>query len=194
MKNVLVVDDTKNIRIMLKTCLEIMGFSVHDTSSGKEAFELVKEEAFDAAFIDIKMPEMSGTELLKKIRNMGLDFPIVIMTAFPTVKNAIDCTKLGAVAYLQKPFSKDKIINLIQNLDIMDSIADEKDISLRSIGRMIEREEYEEAEKQLKKIIGMNPQNGDAYYCLSRISRHNEDLEEEAKLLRVAEIFGYTQQ
>lgn len=94
MKNALVVDDTKNIRKLLKTCLQLKGFNVYEASSGAEALQVVMSESLDIAFIDIKMTEMSGTEVLKKIRAMGLSFPVVIMTAFPTIKMQLTAQSL----------------------------------------------------------------------------------------------------
>lgn len=117
MKTVLIVDDTKNIRTLLTTCLEINGYNTLTAKNGEEALEFFKAKTIDLVFLDIKMPELSGTEVLRRIRNMGITIPVVIMTAFATVKNAVECTKLGAVAYLQKPFTADKVSSLLTELE-----------------------------------------------------------------------------
>lgn len=117
MKTVLIVDDTKNIRTLLTTCLEINGYNTLTAKNGEEALEFLKIKSIDLVFLDIKMPELSGTEVLRRIRNMGITIPVVIMTAFATVKNAVECTKLGAVAYLQKPFTADKVSSLLTELE-----------------------------------------------------------------------------
>lgn len=109
MKTALVVDDTKNIRLLLSKSLESDGFIVHSANNANEALTLVKEFDFDIAFIDIKMPIVSGTALLQILRDEGYDFPVVIMTAFGTIKNAVTTTQLGAKAYLQKPFTSNTI-------------------------------------------------------------------------------------
>ncbi len=116
MKTALIVDDTKNIRILLSHCLKDLGFTVHSASNGSEALELISTINFDIAFIDIKMPAMSGTALMEQIRNDGYEFNIVIMTAFPTIKNAVTTTKLGARAYLQKPFTSNTIHKLLDEI------------------------------------------------------------------------------
>jgi len=116
MKKVLVVDDTKNIRVLLTTCLEMEGFEVLSVDNGEKALEIFKNEKIDLAFLDIKMHGISGTEVLRTIREWGIGTPIIIMTAFATIKNAVECTKLGAVEYLQKPFTAQKIKNLIQTI------------------------------------------------------------------------------
>lgn len=121
MKKVLVADDTKNIRLLLKTCLEIEGYDVTLASDGNQALELIKGNSFDLAFIDIKMPEITGTEVLRRIREYGNTMPVIIMTAYGTIKNAIECTRLGAVSYLQKPFTADKVKTVLAELIKNDS-------------------------------------------------------------------------
>ena len=115
-KKVLVVDDTKNIRTLLTTCLEIEGYQVLTANDGKQALEMLAGERFALVFLDIKLPEFSGTEVLRKMREHGDHTPVIIMTAFATVKNAVECTKLGAVAYLQKPFTADKVRHVLQEI------------------------------------------------------------------------------
>ena len=95
MKRVLVIDDTKNIRILLSTCLELRGYEVITADNGLEALNIINNtnEAIDLIFLDIRMPGISGTEVLKNIKEARMSCPVVIMTAFATVKNAIECTK-----------------------------------------------------------------------------------------------------
>ncbi|MDZ5010670.1 response regulator, partial [Clostridium perfringens] len=91
MKRVLVIDDTKNIRILLSTCLELRGYEVITADNGIEALNIINNvnENIDLIFLDIRMPGISGTEVLKNIK---FNCHVVIMTAFATVKNAIECT------------------------------------------------------------------------------------------------------
>lgn len=116
MKKVLVVDDTKNIRALLTTCLEMEGYEVLAADNGEKALEIFKTEKLDLAFIDIKMHGISGTEVLRSVRQQGIGTPVIIMTAFATIKNAVECTRLGAVEYLQKPFTATKIKNILRTL------------------------------------------------------------------------------
>lgn len=116
MRTALIVDDTKNIRFLLSQCLKSENFQVFTATNAVEALELVKETNFDIAFIDIKMPNISGTALLEQIINEGYGFPVVIMTAFGTIKNAVTTTKLGAKAYLQKPFTSNTIRKVLTDI------------------------------------------------------------------------------
>lgn len=109
MKKVLVVDDAKNIRMLLTKCLELEGYQVKTATNGKDALALFSSERFDLAFLDIKLPELSGTEVLRRIRAQGNDTPVIVITAYPTVKNAVECTKLQSITYLQKPFTADRL-------------------------------------------------------------------------------------
>ena len=109
MIHVIVVDDTKNIRLLLTQCLEFEGYTVTTAGNGTEALEILSRQSFDLIFLDVRMPELSGTEVLRQMRKMGIHSPVVMITAFGTVKNAVECTQLGAVAYLQKPFTENKV-------------------------------------------------------------------------------------
>jgi len=116
MERVLVVDDTKNIRTLLSKCLELEGYQVETAADGKEAIGKIMAETYDLIFLDIKMPQFSGTEVLKKIRENGINTPVIIITAYATIKNAVECTKMGAVAYLQKPFTAEKVKKTLEEM------------------------------------------------------------------------------
>lgn len=116
MEKVLVVDDTKNIRMLLSKCLELEGYHVETAVDGKDAIAKILTEHFDLIFLDIKMPQFSGTEVLKRIRDAGVNTPVIIITAYATIKNAVECTKLGAVAYLQKPFTAEKVKKTLKEI------------------------------------------------------------------------------
>jgi Response regulator containing CheY-like receiver, AAA-type ATPase, and DNA-binding domains len=116
MAGVLVIDDTKNIRILLTQCLKFEGYDVMTAGGGAEALRLLAGNAFDLIFLDVRMPELSGTEVLRQMRQMGVNTPVVMITAFGTVKNAVECTQLGAVAYLQKPFTENKVKQVLEEV------------------------------------------------------------------------------
>lgn len=191
MKRVLIVDDTKNIRTLLTTCLELYGYETIAAKNGEEALELFQTEKIDLAFIDIKMPEMSGTEVLRRIRAMNIDVPIVIMTAFATVKNAIECTRLGVVAYLQKPFSGDKVKNLLADIDLSENR--EIDCIKRYINSaeiLIEESQLEEALNLLKKALAIDIERGDIYYLIGKVYELKGDLKEASTFYNMSKQFN----
>lgn len=179
MKRVLVVDDTKNIRNLLKTCLEIEGYDVTAAIDGKQALDFVFQQSFELIFLDIKLPEVSGTEVLRRIRAEGINIPVVIMTAFATVKNAVDCTRLGAVAYLQKPFTADKVRALLDEL-ISQSGNNTNNINVAiNLGsKLINDGQYIEAYENLKQALAKDPSDFRIYELMGEAMKAlNRDIE-----------------
>ena len=190
MKTVLVVDDTKNIRNLLKTCLEIEGYEVVTAVDGKQALDIVFQRKFDLIFLDIKLPELSGTEVLRRIRGEGILIPVIIMTAFATVKNAVECTKLGAVAYLQKPFTADKVRALLEENVLGHELQSEDPAQMIKLcAELIRLEEYEEAYEKLKLTLSQNPGDFRIYELLSAAMKGMGRAEEADKYNKAAVIF-----
>jgi len=102
---VLVADDEESILENLKDWLEDDGHEVVTVRSGDEAFEALAGQDFDIAFLDIRMPGASGLEVLERVRTLGSDTAIVIMTAESTFDNTLEAMKRGALDYLRKPFA-----------------------------------------------------------------------------------------
>jgi two-component system, OmpR family, response regulator len=179
MKQILIVDDTKNIRTLLTTCLELYGYKPMIATNGHEALEIFRTENIDMAFIDIKMPELSGTEVLRQIRLMNITIPIVIMTAFATVKNAVECTRLGAVAYLQKPFTADKVKNLLVEIEsaeipVMDSVSQ----YIRLAESSIKEFQLDEALALLKKALAIDIEQSDIYELIGKVYELKGDMKQ----------------
>lgn len=172
MKKVLVVDDTKNIRMVLAKCLELEGYEVISVSNGKQALEMFEAHTFDLAFLDIKLPEIRGTEVLKRIRASGIKTPVIIITAYATVKNAIDCTNLGAVAYIQKPFSADKIKSTLKELDCNSIYAAQEsnniDKMLNEARQFLETGMFNKTLNLSKIALSMELENPEIYLLISR--------------------------
>ncbi len=188
MKKVLVVDDTKNIRMLITTSLEVEGYKVITASNGNEALEIFQNTSLDLAFMDIKMPAISGTEVLKRIRSIGNNTPVVIMTAFATVKNAIDCTKLGAVAYLQKPFTTEKIKNVLKEIEYL--IEDNK-LCLDCAKDLISKNQLDNAEKILKEALIKDAECGEVYYLMGQIHNIKGESDKAEKFYKAAQVFNY---
>lgn len=192
MKRILVVDDTKNIRVLLSTCLELRGYEVITADNGGEALEIIndKNQKIDLIFLDIRMPGLSGTELLKNIKYIRNNCPVVIMTAFATVKNAVECTKLGALIYLQKPFSPERInlvLDEIENKKKMGSVDEDIDVLLDEARGLLDKEEStNETFNLLKKALSINPYYKETYLLISKL---NEKIGNEEEMIRFREIY-----
>lgn len=106
---ILIIDDTKNIKLMISKALQAEGYEVDCAENGLEGIEFFKEKQYDLVLLDIRMPNLSGTEVLRQLKEINNDVPIIIITAYPTVRNAVECIKTGAVDYLRKPFTAERI-------------------------------------------------------------------------------------
>lgn len=168
MKKVLVVDDTKSIRLLLTKCLEIEGYKVQSADNGREGLEMLCGNRFDLVFLDIKLPEISGTEVLRQIRARGVATPVIIITAYPTVKNAVECTQLGAITYLQKPFTSDRLRAVLAQFDLDGQDAKQEPDKSAAIRALLGQNEFAKALPLLKSALAESPMEPEIYRLLSR--------------------------
>ncbi|MCK4507893.1 MAG: response regulator, partial [Desulfuromonadales bacterium] len=103
-KQILVADDEESIRWVLSKSLTKQGFEVDLASNGKDALLMSRKKSYDLAVLDIKMPGLSGLELLSKFQTECPLALVVIMTAESSMSNAVEAMKRGAYDYLTKPF------------------------------------------------------------------------------------------
>ena len=114
--HILVVDDERNIRNNLRMVLEAEGYKIDTASNGDDALLQVKDGRYDIVFVDIQMPKMDGLELLRYLRGLKPKMPVVMLTAYGTVRRAVEAMKLGAVDFLEKPFDPKAIQLLCQEI------------------------------------------------------------------------------
>ena len=110
MRSVLIVDDKEMLRDSIAVTLQRAGFTVVTAADGPAALEIIPRRRPDAVVTDLRMPGMSGIELIEQIRAVDQDLPIVLMTAFGTIKTAVEAMKIGAFDYITKPFEGDELI------------------------------------------------------------------------------------
>ncbi len=106
---ILVVDDDENLRWVMQTQLEEMGYAVSTAPDGTQALAAIEKEPPALVLTDLKMPGLSGMELLDKIRSEYPEVPVVIMTAFGTIQSAVQAMKAGAYDYLTKPIDYEEL-------------------------------------------------------------------------------------
>lgn len=108
-EKILVVDDEESIRWVLGRSLEKAGYTVEYGEDGAQAIQKAGSDNFSLIILDIKMPDLSGLEVLHDLRLKGIDAPVIVITAQNTVKNAIEAMKEGAYDYIAKPFDLDEV-------------------------------------------------------------------------------------
>src|ERR1051325_8554893 len=111
--SVLVVDDEKNMRLSLKTVLADEDYPVHTVDSAEEALEAMSRDEFLMVITDARLGGMTGYELLSRIRAQKPDLPVLMITAYPTPKLALEGIKAGAIDYLAKPFAPQELLHAV---------------------------------------------------------------------------------
>lgn len=116
-KRILVVDDEDIIREVIASKIsKSLGYEVSQANNGKGALAEIDRAMPDLVVTDIKMPEMSGIELLSEIRKRRATVPVIILTGYGTMEDAIAAIRLGAKSFIKKPFDINQIISLIENI------------------------------------------------------------------------------
>ena len=111
--SLLVLDDEENMCRILQKLLGLEGYHVTTFTRAPEALEYLQDNAVDLLLSDIRMPEMDGHEVLRRVKDMGLGCEVIIMTAHGTIQSAIDSMKEGAFDYITKPFKTDEMLATI---------------------------------------------------------------------------------
>jgi DNA-binding NtrC family response regulator len=118
MRKILVVDDDKTALKMLRKVLESDGFNVTTASDGKEALLKMSEVKFDILLTDLNMPHINGIELTQKVIKNEPSLIVILITAYGTIRSAVDAIKYGAFDYLTKPVdNKELLISIHRGLD-----------------------------------------------------------------------------
>jgi DNA-binding NtrC family response regulator len=110
---ILIIDDEKNIRDIFSLLLEEKGYLTESAADGAEGLRKVGTFAPDLLLLDMNLPDMSGLDVLAGVQRVSPACRIIIITAFGTIKNAVEATKLGAYAYLEKPVNNEELLLLI---------------------------------------------------------------------------------
>ncbi|HEY6367617.1 MAG TPA: response regulator, partial [Candidatus Binatia bacterium] len=110
---VLVIDDEKNIRATLSLCLEQMGCMVTAVSTPEAALAALRQQPYDLAFLDLRLGESSGLDLIPKLLTIDAGLQVIVITAYATIDTAVDAIKRGAADYLPKPFTPQQIRHVV---------------------------------------------------------------------------------
>ena len=108
--SVLIVDDEAEIRESLQTLLELDGYEVESAATGQEGLVRAGERPFDLVLLDLALPDRNGIELLSEMRSHDSEIPIIIITAYGTVENAVKLSRYGGDCFIQKPWDNEKLL------------------------------------------------------------------------------------
>ena len=110
--HILVVDDEGAIRYSISKTLQRLGYQVHTAETGEEALEMMQRQEYDVVLTDIRMPGLTGVELLARIKEEAPDAVVILLTGYASLETAIESLRLGAHDYLVKPSSSQDILTV----------------------------------------------------------------------------------
>jgi len=154
-ENVLIVDDEILMRKFLEETLERLGIDVWTAKDGFVALELLREKEFDIIFTDIKMPQMSGIELLRRAKGEYPDTEVVVMTAYGTVETAVEALKIGAFDYILKPFSVDQIEIMLKKISDKHNLLNENRYLKQELNKKYNFNEIIGSSYPMRNVMGL---------------------------------------
>ncbi|MFH0726714.1 MAG: response regulator [Pseudomonadota bacterium] len=189
-KPILVVDDEKNIRLTMSRALESLEVPVETAVNGEEALKKLRERPFGLVFLDLKMPGMDGIEVLRHIKEDWPEIRVIIITAHGTISSAVEAMKLGAVDFIQKPFSPGEIRELATLVQAREAL-DEKSVSdypalIELAKRHITDRRFEDGRETVRKAIAADPGQPEAYNLLGALLEIKGDWLAAQKFYRAA--------
>ncbi len=125
MPKILIIDDEAAIRGALKEILEYESFEVAEAEDGLAGLKAAEKENYDLIFCDIKMPKMDGLEVLEKLKEKGIESPVVIITGHGTVDTAVEALKKGAYDFIQKPLDLNRVLVTVRNASNQTALVNE---------------------------------------------------------------------
>lgn len=112
---ILLIDDEPNICQIIADILSLKGYDVAETYNGEEGLRRIGENGIDLVLLDLKLPGISGMEILKKILREHPEIPVIIISAHGTIQTAVESIKLGAYDFIEKPLDADRLLILVRN-------------------------------------------------------------------------------
>ena len=181
---ILIVDDEPNVRLMYHSALESEKYELYEAESGAKALEQCKHRKHDAAILDLRMPGMDGLELLEQMHGRHVFTPVVIITAFADVPNAVSAMKLGAIDFLQKPILPEQLRAIVK--DILVRHEPEKahvepldfNYYLRCAKRAINLRDFTAAKRNLVKALELDSTSPQAFNLVGVMLEMREDYEQ----------------
>jgi two-component system response regulator HydG len=133
MARILLIDDDPGVRDSMERTLRGAGYSVQAAANGEEGFEMARGGAYDVILSDMRMPGISGLDILRQLRDIKVDSAFIIMTGFGTVDTAVEAMKLGAVDFVQKPFFRDELLMRVRSATERRQLARQVDLLQRQV-------------------------------------------------------------
>jgi DNA-binding NtrC family response regulator len=185
MNRILIVDDEPNVRLNYRLALELEGYEVVEASSGQEALRQLRISKFPVAVIDLRMPGLSGIDLIKASRTHGVQTKFLVVTAYGDNLTANRALQAGAVAFLGKPLRPQELATAVY--DVLNPAADQVtpqscEQCLAVARERILAKDYAAAQRELLRAVEANDEALEAYLLAAEISERIGDLDRGRKL------------
>ena len=182
-KHILVVDDEPNVRLSYRTVLEAEHYAVEEANSAPAGLEKLVTSRFDLAILDMRMPEMDGLDLLARMRERGLTTPVVIITAYGDLPHAVRAMKLGAIDFLQKPLTPERLRRLVEEVITRHKEAEPKGngsakdyaYHLRCAKRALNLRDFETAKRSLRNALRLDDSSAEGFNLAGVVAELSED-------------------
>ncbi len=162
-KKILIVDDDEETRNVMSYWFKQRGYNVDSSSNGKDALEHIKGDSYSMAFVDLRMPGMSGLEVLSAIKEIDSSIYVIIMTSHASIETAISSIKNGAYDYLVKPFSLEQAESIVKAILKYQELEEEN---------ILLKQQLEDRYRTIE-IIGKSPQMREVLETIENISDTN---------------------
>jgi DNA-binding response OmpR family regulator len=177
---ILIVDDEPNVRLVFRTALESAGYDSSTAEDGEAALKALHDDPVDLILLDLQMPGLGGMEVLQRLRDEGFNIPVVIITAYGSVPNAVQALKLGAIDFLSKPLSPGALRRVVAEVILRHAVAkpdparrrqapepvtaaSQYAFHLSRAKRSLNRRDFDEAEVLLKQAIALKGDSAEAH-------------------------------
>jgi DNA-binding NtrC family response regulator len=187
---ILIVDDEKNILLTVRHALESKGYDVASATTGEEALRLLEQQVFDLMLLDLKLPGIDGMHVLKEASEKQPQVPVVIISAYGTVGNAVEAMKLGAIDFLEKPFSPEELRETVRRVlarrELPEAAAADYESCIALAKKCVSERRFDAAIEHARRATGIDPSRPEAFNLLGVFSEVRREPLEAQKYYRTA--------
>jgi DNA-binding response OmpR family regulator len=199
--SILIVEDEPNVRMLFRTALESLPYALSTAEDGPTALQCVQWAEPDLILLDLRMPGMGGLEVLRALRETGVKVPVIIITAYGSVPDAVEAMNLGAVDFLSKPLTPEALRTAVaevltrheprpteaKSAEAAKTTNDPALWALQEAKRELNECEFDRADTLLTTALKLNPRLAEAHYLRGvlhelRNERHSANSEYRAAL------------
>jgi DNA-binding NtrC family response regulator len=153
MNKILIVDDEQKMRHILQIMLEQNGYKSDQAANGEEALKLIRTYHYSMVITDLKMPVMDGMTLLREIKKIDMDIPVIVITAYGSISSAVAAIKAGGLDYITKPFEEAQVLLAIERTGKFTEVSEELRIHRQELSKYFDFNSIVSQSQQMLQII-----------------------------------------